>query len=231
MACASSWAPTPISFVDGSGGGDAFNAGYIVGLLEGRSELDCLKLASAVGASCVRSVGTTAGVFTRAEAEDFVRRTRSRSSRSVDRGRAGSIGWEREIASTDLPTGRLMLRTSRCATRRDQCCATCVLAILCGLCPPALVQGDDWVPPPISQVRLASGRVVDYAIHFDRNSLDDSVRVRDGLIALTSSGALLRFALPGFRLVRERVDDEITCIGPGRGMRCSLASQMGGFAA
>jgi sugar/nucleoside kinase (ribokinase family) len=63
----------PISFVDGSGGGDAFNAGYIVGLLEGRSELDCLKLASAVGASCVRSVGTTAGVFTRTEAEEFVR--------------------------------------------------------------------------------------------------------------------------------------------------------------
>ena len=64
----------PVSFVDGSGGGDAFNAGYIVGLLEGRSELECLKLASAVGASCVRSVGTTAGVFNRAEAEDFMRR-------------------------------------------------------------------------------------------------------------------------------------------------------------
>jgi sugar/nucleoside kinase (ribokinase family) len=63
----------PISFVDGSGGGDAFNAGYIVGLLEGRTELECLQLASAVGASCVRSVGTTAGVFTRAEAEDFIR--------------------------------------------------------------------------------------------------------------------------------------------------------------
>jgi sugar/nucleoside kinase (ribokinase family) len=62
----------PISFVDGSGGGDAFNAGYIVGLLEGRSEVDCLKLASAVGASCVRAVGTTAGVFSRAEAEHFV---------------------------------------------------------------------------------------------------------------------------------------------------------------
>ncbi len=28
----------PVPFVDGSGGGDAFNAGYIVGLLEGRSE-------------------------------------------------------------------------------------------------------------------------------------------------------------------------------------------------
>ena len=64
----------PISFVDGSGGGDAFNAGYIVGLLEGRSELDCLKLASAVGASCVRAVGTTAGVFSRREVDDFVGR-------------------------------------------------------------------------------------------------------------------------------------------------------------
>ncbi len=62
----------PVPFVDGSGGGDAFNAGYILGLLEGRSELECLKLASAVGASCVRAVGTTAGVFTRQEAEDFI---------------------------------------------------------------------------------------------------------------------------------------------------------------
>jgi sugar/nucleoside kinase (ribokinase family) len=62
-----------VPFVDGSGGGDAFNAGYILGLLENRSELDCLKLASAVGASCVRAVGTTAGVFTRDEAGEFVR--------------------------------------------------------------------------------------------------------------------------------------------------------------
>jgi sugar/nucleoside kinase (ribokinase family) len=64
----------PVDFVDGSGGGDAFNAGYIVGMLEGRSELDCLKLASAIGASCVRAIGTTAGVFTRAEAESFLRK-------------------------------------------------------------------------------------------------------------------------------------------------------------
>jgi sugar/nucleoside kinase (ribokinase family) len=64
----------PIPFVDGSGGGDAFNAGYILGLLEGRSELDCLKLASAVGASCVRAVGTTEGVFTRDEVEAFLSR-------------------------------------------------------------------------------------------------------------------------------------------------------------
>jgi sugar/nucleoside kinase (ribokinase family) len=59
----------PVEFVDGSGGGDAFNAGYIVGLLEDCSEIDCLRLASAVGASCVRAVGTTAGVLGRQETE------------------------------------------------------------------------------------------------------------------------------------------------------------------
>jgi sugar/nucleoside kinase (ribokinase family) len=64
----------PIDYVDGSGGGDAFNAGYILGLLDGRPEIECLKLASAVGASCVRAVGTTDGVFTRAEVEAFVGR-------------------------------------------------------------------------------------------------------------------------------------------------------------
>jgi sugar/nucleoside kinase (ribokinase family) len=62
----------PVPFVDGSGGGDAFVAGYIAGLLDDLNELDCLKLASAVGASCVRAVGTTAGVFTRPEADALI---------------------------------------------------------------------------------------------------------------------------------------------------------------
>ncbi len=62
----------PVPYLDGSGGGDAFNAGYILGLLEGRSEIECLKLASAVGASCVRALGTTEGIFTREEAEAFI---------------------------------------------------------------------------------------------------------------------------------------------------------------
>lgn len=62
----------PVTFVDGTGGGDAFIAGYTVGLLEGKSEMDCLTLASAVGASCVRQVGATPGVFTRREADDFL---------------------------------------------------------------------------------------------------------------------------------------------------------------
>ena len=44
----------PVAFLDGSGGGDAFDAGYIAGLLEGHDELGCLQLASAIGASWPR---------------------------------------------------------------------------------------------------------------------------------------------------------------------------------
>ena len=62
----------PIDYVDATGGGDSFDAGYIAGLIEGLPELDCLKLAGAVGASCVRAVGTTAGIFDRDEARAFI---------------------------------------------------------------------------------------------------------------------------------------------------------------
>jgi sugar/nucleoside kinase (ribokinase family) len=62
-----------VPFVDGTGGGDAFAAGYIDGLLRGLDVEDCLRVGSAVGASCVRAVGTTTGVFTRPELEAFLR--------------------------------------------------------------------------------------------------------------------------------------------------------------
>lgn len=62
-----------VPFVDGSGGGDAFDAGYIYGLLNKMDTEDCLRVASALGASCVRAIGTTPGVFTRAECEAFVK--------------------------------------------------------------------------------------------------------------------------------------------------------------
>jgi sugar/nucleoside kinase (ribokinase family) len=62
-----------VPFVDGSGGGDAFAAGYIDGLLRGLDAAGCLTRASAVGASCVRAVGTTTGVFTRDECDAFLR--------------------------------------------------------------------------------------------------------------------------------------------------------------
>jgi sugar/nucleoside kinase (ribokinase family) len=73
QAAFSAAAPT-IEFVDGSGAGDAFDAGTIVGLLEGWDLERTVAFASAVGASACRRLGTTAGVFTRAEAVDYVAR-------------------------------------------------------------------------------------------------------------------------------------------------------------
>lgn len=65
-----------VPFVDGSGGGDAFDAGFICGLLQNLGPEDCLRIASALGASCVRVVGTTPGVFTRPECDAFLREQR-----------------------------------------------------------------------------------------------------------------------------------------------------------
>ncbi|HBI42496.1 MAG TPA: carbohydrate kinase family protein [Planctomycetales bacterium] len=62
-----------VPFVDGSGGGDAFASGYIDGLLRGLDPEGCLRRASAVGASCVRAIGTTTSVFTREECDAFLR--------------------------------------------------------------------------------------------------------------------------------------------------------------
>jgi sugar/nucleoside kinase (ribokinase family) len=61
-----------VPYVDASGGGDAFDAGYIYGLLHHLEAPECLRVASALGASCVRAIGTTPGVFTRPECEEFV---------------------------------------------------------------------------------------------------------------------------------------------------------------
>jgi len=66
-------APAPeFAFVDGSGAGDAFDAGYIVGLLEGWDLARTIAFASAVGGSACTRLGTTAGVLTRAEAEAYL---------------------------------------------------------------------------------------------------------------------------------------------------------------
>jgi sugar/nucleoside kinase (ribokinase family) len=63
----------PVDFVDGTGSGDAFAAGYMSGLLEGQPATECLRLGSALGASCVRQPGATTGVFNRAELETWLR--------------------------------------------------------------------------------------------------------------------------------------------------------------
>ena len=62
----------PVDFVDGSGSGDAFDAGFIVGMLEGWDLPRSLAFASAIGASACTRLGTTVGVFTRAEADAFL---------------------------------------------------------------------------------------------------------------------------------------------------------------
>lgn len=63
----------PIEFVGGTGSGDAFDAGYIAGLLAGEDPAGCLRWGSALGASAVRAIGATEGVFNRAEAEAFMK--------------------------------------------------------------------------------------------------------------------------------------------------------------
>ena len=76
-------AALPIDFVDGSGAGDAFDAGYIIGLLEGWDLERTVAFAAAVGASACRRLGTTPGVFTRAEAVDFLARHPLRARRQI----------------------------------------------------------------------------------------------------------------------------------------------------
>ena len=62
----------PVSVADPSGSGDAFCSGIITGIIRQWDLPDTLRYASALGASAVRAIGTTQGVFTADEAEAFV---------------------------------------------------------------------------------------------------------------------------------------------------------------
>jgi sugar/nucleoside kinase (ribokinase family) len=66
----------PVEFVDGTGSGDAFAAGFVSGLIDGAALEKCVELGSALGASCVRRAGATTGVFTRPELDDFLSQNR-----------------------------------------------------------------------------------------------------------------------------------------------------------
>ena len=67
-----------IEVVDPSGGGDAFSAGFIFGVIHDWDLAETLKIASAMGASAVRKIGTTPGVFTREEATSFIQNNKIR---------------------------------------------------------------------------------------------------------------------------------------------------------
>jgi sugar/nucleoside kinase (ribokinase family) len=62
----------PVEFIDGTGSGDAFAAGFISGLIDGASPERCVELGSALGASCVRRAGATTGVFTQPELDEYL---------------------------------------------------------------------------------------------------------------------------------------------------------------
>lgn len=64
----------PTEFVGGTGAGDAFDAGFIMGLLRREDPISCVRWGSALGASCVRAASATDAVFTREEAEEFIAR-------------------------------------------------------------------------------------------------------------------------------------------------------------
>jgi len=61
-----------VESIDGSGAGDAFDAGFLLGVLENWPLDYTLRFASAVGASCTRALGCTDGVFQFDEAVAFV---------------------------------------------------------------------------------------------------------------------------------------------------------------
>jgi sugar/nucleoside kinase (ribokinase family) len=60
--------------VDQTGSGDAFCAGFITGMIRGRDLHGCVDYGSALGASCVRSIGCYEGVFKGDQAQDFLAR-------------------------------------------------------------------------------------------------------------------------------------------------------------
>lgn len=62
----------PVEVVEPSGAGDAFAAGLIVGLVEGWGLERSVAFASVLGGSACTALGCWAGVFTRAQAEEFL---------------------------------------------------------------------------------------------------------------------------------------------------------------
>jgi sugar/nucleoside kinase (ribokinase family) len=64
--------PFRMDTVDESGAGDAFTAGLITGLLENWDLDRTLSFAAAVGASCTRALGCSAGIFTFDQATSFL---------------------------------------------------------------------------------------------------------------------------------------------------------------
>ncbi len=62
-----------VNAIDGTGSGDAFDAGLLCGLAKGWDMATSARFANAVGALCVTGIGATAGVRSFSETEAFIR--------------------------------------------------------------------------------------------------------------------------------------------------------------
>jgi sugar/nucleoside kinase (ribokinase family) len=61
--------PPSVQTIDTTGAGDAFNAGFIDGLLEGKDDAECLRRGCIVGGLSTRAAGALRGLPTRSELE------------------------------------------------------------------------------------------------------------------------------------------------------------------
>jgi sugar/nucleoside kinase (ribokinase family) len=75
-----------VEVVDSTGCGDAFDAGLINAALRGADVPQMLTHATALGGSCARAIGCYDGIFTAAEADEFVREHRIELEHTVLRG-------------------------------------------------------------------------------------------------------------------------------------------------
>ena len=67
--------PTGSDVVDTTGCGDAFSAGFITGLAEGRDPLAATELGVAAGSCVATGLGSDAGLTTRAALDEFMAST------------------------------------------------------------------------------------------------------------------------------------------------------------
>jgi hypothetical protein len=87
------------------------------------------------------------------------------------------------LATPDDDTPRV--RTSSRGSPAPSWLRRVLPAVLCVAALSVVLRADEPPRPPAGEVQLGDGRVIAYTIHFDRNSLRDSLHLSDGLIALT----------------------------------------------
>lgn len=63
-----------VPVIDANGAGDAYVAGFLAGIVQGRDLEACARLATVVGAMCVSALGTTAGIGTLEQAQALMQR-------------------------------------------------------------------------------------------------------------------------------------------------------------